>query len=288
MDRNEFRQINYRDIEALPDGAEIFWVRVHMIFEDEKVKDARGRTKTIPHYKGMSEEVFRTKLVKNHHRSISGMEHCLFLDPNPDYPYMNAWSGAAEGRWTYAQSGSMVEMWVRKTEEDKEWSKRMSSYNIGKNNVMEWVRQNFKAGETCLDVGACDGKWWQLLGFYLTMDACEIWEPNIETHNLRNKYRKVFACPAQKLTYDYYDLIIFGDVIEHMTVEDAQKVIDYARPRCRDMVIAVPFNYPQDEMYGNPYEKHLQPDLTPAVFDERYPGFLPIYTDFRYAYYSKI
>ena len=164
----------------------------------------------------------------------------------------------------------------------------MSSYNLGKNEVVEWVKKNFNEGSSCLDVGACDGKWWLLLKDYLVMDACEIWEPNIEHHNLEKKYRKVFASPIQDLTYDHYDLIIFGDVIEHMSVEDAQKVIDYARPRCKDMVIAVPYNYPQGEMYGNPYEKHIQDDLNPAVFDERYPGFKPIYGDYRYAYYSKI
>ena len=50
---------------------------------------------------------------------------------------------------------------------------------------------------------------------------------------------------------------------------------------------AVPFMYPQGEIYGNPYEVHIQEDLTLEVFDQRYPGFKPIFIDSKYAYYVK-
>ena len=85
----------------------------------------------------------------------------------------------------------------------------------------------------------------------------------------------------------HYDLIIFGDVLEHMTVEDAQAVVDYARDRCDNMLIAVPFLYEQGAKNGNPYEIHLQADLTPELFNERFPGFKPIYMSEDYAYYVK-
>ena len=35
-------------------------------------------------------------------------------------------------------------------------------------------------------------------------------------------------------------------------------------------MIAVPFLYKQGVLYGNPYKIHLQDDLTPALFEERY------------------
>ena len=83
-----------------------------------------------------------------------------------------------------------------------------------------------------------------------------------------------------------YDLIIFGDVIEHMTVERAQTVLERAQSRCRDMIIGVPFLYPQDELYGNPWERHIQSDLTAEIFNERYPGFeLLVKPINNYAYY---
>ena len=164
----------------------------------------------------------------------------------------------------------------------------MGSYNEGKDEVVRWVKERFKKGATCLDVGACDGKWYDLLGDYLAMDAVEVFLPNIDKHNLRDKYRMVYGVDIEYLPYKWYDLIIFGDVIEHMSVEKAQKVLKYAYPRCEDMVVAVPFLYTQGEIYGNPWEVHIQNDLTVENFSERYKGFeiltRPVW---EYAYYVK-
>jgi len=163
-----------------------------------------------------------------------------------------------------------------------------ASFEDGKNYIVSWVKSHFPKGSTCLDVGACDGKWYNLLGDYLKMDAVEIFVPNIEYHHLRDKYLNVFCGDVADFQYQWYDLIIFGDVIEHMSVQNAQKVIEYAKPRCKDMIISVPFQFPQEEMYGNKYEKHIQDDLTSALFDERYPGFRIISRpDMCYAYYAK-
>lgn len=163
----------------------------------------------------------------------------------------------------------------------------MGSYSYGKKEIIAWIKDHFEEKATCLDVGPCDGKYANLLDGYLTIDACEIFAPNIENHRLRWIYREVFNADIKDLYYEWYDLIIFGDVIEHMTVEDAQTAIRYAWDRCHDMIIAVPWLYTQDEMYGNKWEKHLQPDLTPKVFEQRYPGFELIWANNEYAYYHK-
>ena len=65
----------------------------------------------------------------------------------------------------------------------------MSSYTEGKEFLEGWIRGRFPEGSTCLDVGACDGNWFNRLGEYLVMDAVEIWQPNIEKHRLEDKYR---------------------------------------------------------------------------------------------------
>ena len=161
----------------------------------------------------------------------------------------------------------------------------MASYDLGKVEVSDWVKNHFWKGATCLDVGACDGKWHDLLGGYLAMDAVEIFSPNIEWHRLRQKYRMVFNADIYDLAYDYYDLIIFGDVLEHMSIDKAQAVLKYARHHCIDLIIGVPWLYPQDELYGNPYEKHLQADLTEELFNERYPGYEKLFGFENYAYF---
>lgn len=163
----------------------------------------------------------------------------------------------------------------------------MGSLNKGKKEAVQWIKENFEKGAECLDVGACNGKWFDLVGDYLTMDAIEIWMPNIRKYELAKKYRMVMCSDIIKANYLFYDLIIFGDVLEHMSVSEAQKVIEYARPRCRDMLIAIPFLYEQGAKNGNPFEIHIQDDLTPELFELRYPGFKPIFMSDNYAYYVK-
>lgn len=162
----------------------------------------------------------------------------------------------------------------------------MSSLQEGKKEAVEWIKAHFHQGDTCLDVGACDGTWYHLVGDYLEMDAVEIFRPYIKKHKLDEKYRKVFQENICLFKYDYYDLIIFGDVLEHMSVKAAQEVIAYAKPRCKNMLIAVPFESEQGAIRNNPWEVHIQPDLTPEKFEERYPGFKPIYQSDNYAYYA--
>ena len=161
----------------------------------------------------------------------------------------------------------------------------MASYDYGKDEIVKFIKDSFKYKSSCLDVGACDGKWANLLNDYLIMDAVEIWKPNIIECGLSSRYRNVFNMDIADLEYKWYDLIIFGDVIEHMTVEQARKVLNYARGKCEDMIIGVPYLYPQDAIYGNPYERHIQADLTPKIFDERYPGFNLLWSQPNYAYY---
>ncbi len=163
----------------------------------------------------------------------------------------------------------------------------MGSYNFGKEEIVKWVKDTFNMGDSCLDVGACDGKWYGLLGDYLEMDAVEIFRPNITKHNLRRKYRWVYECDICDYEYRWYDLIIFGDVIEHLTVQDAQMVLNFAQKRCKDMIVAVPYLYTQPAIYGNKWEEHIQNDLTHEIFNERYKGFEPLWKNNEYGYYHK-
>lgn len=163
----------------------------------------------------------------------------------------------------------------------------MGSYNYGKLEIIKWAQMTFPNGSTCLDVGACDGKWFDFFCNDFKMDAVEIFKPNIINHRLEQKYNFVFHGDINDYLYDWYDLIIFGDVIEHMTVDKAQRVLDYAWHRCRDMIVAVPYLYTQPPIYGNPWEEHIQNDLTHEIFTQRYKGFTPLWKNVEYGYYHK-
>lgn len=162
----------------------------------------------------------------------------------------------------------------------------MPSKDTGKDVVCKWIRENFGTDATILDVGACDGNWRHLLHEYPNMDAIDAWEPNCIycQQFYRNTYHKDIA----EFDYGKYDLIIFGDVIEHMDVPTAQKVLKVAAGKCKDMVVAVPFLYPQGALNGNPWEIHKQPDLTAEIVAERYPDLEVLHdTNDRYCYYHK-
>ena len=160
----------------------------------------------------------------------------------------------------------------------------MGSINYGKSEIVHYILENYDDA-VILDVGACDGKWWKLLGPFYTMDAVEIFEPNIINSNLRAKYRNVFNCDILDLKYDFYDVVIFGDVIEHMTVENAQKVLEYAKKHSKLVVVGVPFMWKQAEQYGNKWELHIQDDLTNERFMDLYPGFELFMNESYYGWY---
>ena len=159
------------------------------------------------------------------------------------------------------------------------------SFSNGKREVCAWVRGRFLPTCEVLDVGAGCGTWRQLLPEYRRMDAIEIFKPSF--FRLEG-YREKFLADIRRFEYERYDLIIFGDVIEHLSVEDAQRVLSYAEPRCTDMIVAVPFLYPQEPIGGNEAERHLQDDLTPEVFAARYPQLDVLHdTGCGYCYYHK-
>ena len=163
----------------------------------------------------------------------------------------------------------------------------MGSFNYGKQETLDYLFQNFPQGSTCLDVGACDGVWSKSLRNHFHIDAVEIYEPNILTHRLEQKYEHVYCCNIKDFFYEHYDIVIFGDVIEHMEVADAQKALAFALEHADDVIVAVPYRYKQGVIYGNRWEKHIQDDLTHELFMERYPGFERFVEFANYGYYKR-
>ena len=145
--------------------------------------------------------------------------------------------------------------------------------------IREYLTKNFKPTDTVLDIGAGEGTYQHLLGdYFYTMDAVEIWHPYIAAFDLNTKYRNVFLTDIMEFEFDFYNIIIIGDTLEHLSKEDGVKLIANIVTKCDELVVCVPFNLPQDGIYDptsdsfNPYEAHLQPDLNFDNFFERYPS----------------
>lgn len=162
------------------------------------------------------------------------------------------------------------------------------SYSFFKEDIAKYLQDNFDKDSTILDVGAGSGTYWNYLHEYFdNMDAVEIFSPNVKEFGLREKYKNVYESDITDFEYDYYDIIIFGDILEHLEVNNAKKVLEYALGRCKEVIVAVPYLYEQGECYNNIYETHLQPDLTPEIMEERYPYLKLLYGNDRYGYYIK-
>lgn len=163
-----------------------------------------------------------------------------------------------------------------------------TSYSFYKQEVSDYLKGKFTENARILDVGAGEGTYYNYLGDYFKeMDAVEVFKPNIDNYDLINKYHKVYNIDIKDLEYDFYDVIIFGDIIEHLDVNDAQNVLKYAYTRCTELIVAVPYCYPQGIEHNNIYEIHKQPDLTPENVLERYPMLKLLYKNDVYGYYVK-
>ena len=163
-----------------------------------------------------------------------------------------------------------------------------TSSTIYKQEVKEYLISKFHPNIRILDVGAGEGTYYDLLSDYFkNIDAVEVFKPYIDKYNLKDKYNEVFNKNIKDFKYVYYDAIIFGDIIEHLSIEEAQEVLDYAKDRCKELIVAVPYQNKQGIEEGNVYEIHKQDDLTPKNMLERYPMLKELYRDNNYGYYVK-
>lgn len=112
-----------------------------------------------------------------------------------------------------------------------------------------------------LDVGAGDGKWGRILkGKVKRIVGLEVWSKYIRKYKLHTLYDKVVQADARRFNdWQRFDVIILGDVLEHMMRDDALALIEKLRQAGPRVYLTIPITPdPQDgSVYGNPYETHL-------------------------------
>jgi glycosyltransferase involved in cell wall biosynthesis len=139
-----------------------------------------------------------------------------------------------------------------------------------------------------LDVGAGNGLYGTMLkDIAERIDAVEAHAPYIESFKLEKIYDNVYNIDICDFELPIkYDLIIFGDILEHIEADKAIALLDRLKD-IEQIIIAVPYNYEQGAINGNPYEVHKQPDLTKDIFLQRYPNYSYMFGDNKYGYFAK-
>jgi len=90
----------------------------------------------------------------------------------------------------------------------------------------------------------------------------EIYEPYVHTYRLRTYYDEIIVADAREADFPAVDVVILGDVAEHMSEDDALRLWDKARAAAKQAVyLSIPVvHYPQGEIEGNPHEVHIVDD----------------------------
>lgn len=129
-----------------------------------------------------------------------------------------------------------------------------------------------------IDGGAGAGAWHTTVSAALedishphVWHAVEVWVPNIERYDLAARYHHVHCDDLRQFDFtqvrgswdNNLRIAILGDVLEHMTEEEALAVVANARAGCDVVIVSLPtIRYPQGEIGGNPYERHVKEDWT--------------------------
>lgn len=159
-----------------------------------------------------------------------------------------------------------------------------TSTNLYKDAIFEHIKF-FCGGGRILDVGAGFGTYGRALRYY-KIDAIEPYEPYINEFDLRSIYNNVFCENILNFDYDDYDYMILGDVLEHIDIPEAIKLIEDINRKKIRCLVGVPYKQQQNtdfnflgKDWSVEYEVHKQSDLTHRIMKSRYPSLDLFLTD---------
>ncbi len=150
-------------------------------------------------------------------------------------------------------------------------------YDWAGHRVREMITMKYPPDTRILDVGAGQGKYRVLLPEYEYVYAVEVFEPYVDDNRLHDLYHKVYVQDVRDFVVEHgYALlkgmvVVMGDVLEHLTRTDADFVLSQFYQCVDEIIVVVPYEYPQGEEDGNVHQEHLQDDLTVELMAREYP-----------------
>jgi len=129
----------------------------------------------------------------------------------------------------------------------------------------KWLLEQLKP-KSIMDVGPGAGKYGLLAKEVLPnvqLSCIEVWEPYFEEFNLKDIYGVAYCMDVRDRKDFKYDLVILGDVLEHMTVEESVALWELIKTQAKAAMISIPIvHFPQGHEHGNPYEEHIVDNWT--------------------------
>lgn len=132
----------------------------------------------------------------------------------------------------------------------------------GKDAALAWYEEI--QPRTVIDIGAGCGTYAGAVRarspWLARWTAVEAWGPYVPRFDLRGLYDAVVVADARRLVGPFYraDLVIAGDVLEHMPRADAVRLLGKVRTNAANLIVSVPvLHLDQGAVYGNPFEMHV-------------------------------
>jgi len=139
----------------------------------------------------------------------------------------------------------------------------------GKEQIKEWISTIAPIHQKILDVAVGQGTYHTLFNDLENLNNChwtgiEIWPRWIKKFALVEKYDSFFQEDVREFNYTQLgrvDIAFAGDVLEHMTKDEAIILADKILEVSDNLIVSIPIVYmPQGADGGNPYEIHVKPD----------------------------
>ncbi|MDR1703321.1 MAG: class I SAM-dependent methyltransferase [Clostridiales bacterium] len=137
--------------------------------------------------------------------------------------------------------------------------------------AIEYILNNLEI-HRIMDVGAGIGYYGRVIDNRALVDAIEIWEPAADYLKTTGWYDNVLCGDITDMAEPIsgYDMVIFGDVLEHLPLDKAVEAFTSAIEHNDHVFISIPNGeYPQEALYGNEHERHLilnpERDLIPLL-----------------------
>jgi 2-polyprenyl-3-methyl-5-hydroxy-6-metoxy-1,4-benzoquinol methylase len=130
-----------------------------------------------------------------------------------------------------------------------------------------WALEKIKEinPKTVLDCGAGAGTYLDLikanLGYKTIVVGVEAWNPYIIKYDLEDRYDILYPIDIRDMASFQYDLVILGDILEHMPESDAIMLWNRISEEAKYALISIPIiHYEQGAINDNPYEVHVEED----------------------------